>query len=231
VGSTSESKAAPTQAPRSDHVKGDSVKHPRAGQVIAQSGRQSAEDAKKEREALTAQPLGPGSGTRVIDADGNDVEDLHELHDSTGETIVTLQKDVYEEFAAPGAPNRKIKRLLFHKGQQVPKSVLQRHQDALEANQDEVERLAALGRGTGHPKDPDMGGDEDYVPPPSPPAASTSNSTARSDDPSGSPDPSQPGEGEGTTVPPDGETKEGDAAAGEPKERKRGSVPRRGGSN
>jgi hypothetical protein len=202
------SAAAPQNAPVSDHVKGDSVKHPRAGHVVAGSGRQSDADRKAERDALSPAVLGPGSGTRVVDADGKEVSSLSGLHDNTGETIVTLNADVYEEFPAPGAPNRKIKRLLFHKGQQVPKSILSRHEAALKENADEVKRLAALGPGTGHPDGPKGKGPR-------------KGTQARPEDPSGGKGTTETGDGEGTS-----ETKEG-ASAGTTKEGRRGSVPRR----
>lgn len=90
------------------------------------------------------QAVGPGSGNRVVTDSGEDIASFDDAIDSTAETIVTMSRDVYEVHAAPGAPNRTVKRLLFHKGQQVPKSVLDRHAKALAANQTEVDRLKGL---------------------------------------------------------------------------------------
>lgn len=147
-----ESKAGPQSAPE------DKDNAEREATAIAQSGRQSAEDAAKERASVQPKVgIGPGSGSRLVDRDGNAVSALD--HDKDGETLVTVKDDVYEEFAAPGAPNRKIKRLLFHSGQRVPLSTLKRHEDALKRNSDEAARLEKLGRGTGHPKDADLAGE------------------------------------------------------------------------
>jgi hypothetical protein len=142
--------AAPTDAPHTEPGGGTGdgagvVGGTATATAFIGSGRQTPEEAAKERAAVApTQVSGPGSGSRVTDVDGNPIESLHDLHDNTGETIVTLTKDVYEEHAAPGAPDRKIKKLLFHAGQQVPKSVLARHEASMKANAAEVERLASL---------------------------------------------------------------------------------------
>lgn len=130
----------------------------RAGHVVAAgSGGRSAEDAARERAALL-QPTagGPGSGSRLVTQDGDPIESATSAIDSEAETIVTLKDDVYEEHPAPGAPNRKIRKLLYHKGERVPKSKLAQHDQAAEGKRDEHEHLASLGRGTGHPDDADL---------------------------------------------------------------------------
>jgi hypothetical protein len=143
-----ETKAAPSSRPEKNDE--------RAVTAIAQSGRQSPEDAAKERAGVQPAVLsGPGTGSRLVRDDGTGIDAVSEVSGEEGETIVTIKGDVYEEFAAPGAPNRKIKRLLFHDGQRVPKSVLARHEEALKANDREIQRLAKLGSGTGHDDDPD----------------------------------------------------------------------------
>ena len=144
-----DTKAAPRES-------GEEKNAERQATVIAQSGRQSVEDAAKERAGVQPAILaGPGSGSRLVDVDGNSIDSIKDIQSAAGETVVTIDRDVYEEFAAPGAPNRKIKRLLFHAGQRVPVSKLRAHEEALKHNADEAKRLAGLGRGTGHPDDAD----------------------------------------------------------------------------
>lgn len=145
-----QAKAAPTDAPHTEAGGGTGdgagvTAGTATQQTFIGSGRQTPEEAAAERAAVApTQVSGPGSGSRIVDADGNAITSLHDLHDDTGETIVTLKEDVYEEHAAPGAPNRKIKKLLFHAGQTVPKSVLARHEASMRENAAEVERLASV---------------------------------------------------------------------------------------
>lgn len=87
-----------------------------------------------------------GAGRRFVTEGGGAVTNFDSVVDSTAETVVTLGEDVYEVHAAPGAPNRVIKKLLFHKGQRVPKSVLNKAMDEQKANKAEVDRLERVER-------------------------------------------------------------------------------------
>jgi len=66
--------------------------------------------------------------TKGVGPDAEDV-DLGSVGDTSEATTVTVGHDIYEHFPAPGAPDKTITRLLYHKGQQVPKAALQAHAD------------------------------------------------------------------------------------------------------
>ena len=91
--------------------------------------------AEQVRNYTTAQtkPVPPAASDGVtfhtgVGPDAKEV-DLSKVATSSEATVVTLDHDVYETFPAPGAPNRKITRLLYAKGRAVPKAALAAHAD------------------------------------------------------------------------------------------------------
>lgn len=82
-------------------------------------------------------PAASEPGLRFTSGVGPDAEDveLGSLGSSSAATTVTVDRDVYEHFPAPGAPGRTITKLLYHKGQTVPKAALQAHIDRQAAAQ------------------------------------------------------------------------------------------------
>lgn len=86
-----------------------------------------AEAIRRYNEA-NVKPTGAAFDTaEYLDGDGKSL-DLTKIADDGAATVVTVDRDVYERFPAPGAPNRMINRLLFHKGQVVPKAALAERQ-------------------------------------------------------------------------------------------------------
>lgn len=99
---------------------------------------------------------GPGAGNRLLKApefhdDGRPKEQEEAslenvVDDDPASAMVVVGEDVYEEVPAPGAPNRKIQRLLYRKGRTVKKAELDR---ALKAQRDAAKKDDAADDGNG----------------------------------------------------------------------------------
>ncbi len=116
--SSSRAKAAPTKAPAKR----------------ADAKPQSREQAESERRGV--QPhlaSGPGSGTTLLGppekgtGKQEEIANVLDLVDDAADPVVILKDEVYELVLAPGTTDRYIQRVLWPKGKQVRRSVLERH--------------------------------------------------------------------------------------------------------
>jgi hypothetical protein len=112
-------KAAPTDAGEGKERKAALDEHAEAVRRYTEAHTKPSPPAAAERGLRFTAGVGP---------DAEDV-DLGSVGSSSEATTVTVDHDVYEHFPAPGAPTKTITRLLYHKGQQVPKAALQAHAD------------------------------------------------------------------------------------------------------